>query len=97
MIREEVFEFINRRFPSNSNHNWITENCYYFALILKDRFEGEIYYDVITEHFVTKIEDSFYDYNGLYKEEECPHIIKWSEFESYNNKQLKRVIKDCVK
>lgn len=97
MIKEEVIEFLARRFPTDKDNNWLTGNCYYFALILKERFQGEIYYDVIKGHFITKIEDSFYDYTGVYSEEECSHFIKWSEFESYDNKQLKRVINSCIK
>ena len=37
---QEVMEFIQRRFPKDSN--WTNGNCYYFALILSDRFNGTI-------------------------------------------------------
>lgn len=37
----KIEEFINRRFPNDCN--WLSGNCYYFAIILKDRFpEGNI-------------------------------------------------------
>ena len=38
-----------------------SKNCYYFAMILKDRFNGEIYYDVINGHFLTLIKYKLYD------------------------------------
>lgn len=38
--------------------------CYYFAIILKERFpEGEIFYN-ITNHFVFKYNNEFYDITG---------------------------------
>ena len=58
IIIDEVLEFIYRRFPKDSD--WVNGNCYYFSLILQDRFPGgEIYYDVIDGHFL-------YCYNGKY-------------------------------
>lgn len=64
---ELVQDFINRRFPSPyaSDARWTCGNCYYFSLILKDRFKGSIYYDVIHGHFLTLIDGSFYDATGL--------------------------------
>jgi len=46
-----VLEFIHRRFPQDSN--WLTGNCYHFALILSSVFNGDIFYDVVAGHFVT--------------------------------------------
>ena len=43
---DEVLEFIRRRFLQDCH--WRDGNCYYFALILKDRFpESRIVYDAI--------------------------------------------------
>lgn len=66
----EILEFITRRFPQakNSDSNWLNGNCYYFSLILKDRFSShkpEIYYDVINGHFLTLIKDTLYDASGI--------------------------------
>lgn len=45
---DPVKEFIDRRFKADCN--WLNGNCYYFALILSDRFPGgTVYYDVIYE------------------------------------------------
>ena len=38
--------------------------CYYFALMLQDRFLGEILYDPVIGHFITKIDSRFYDITG---------------------------------
>ena len=65
-MREQVLEFIYRRFPDDCH--WTDGNCYYFACILKARFEeGEIWYDAVDGHFVFKLEDLFFDWNGSYQ------------------------------
>ena len=38
--------------------------CYYFAVILQERFGGEILYEPIEGHFITKIGCSYYDIRG---------------------------------
>lgn len=53
MKKDKVLEFIERRFPTDSR--WMNGNCYFFALILKDVFGGEIFYEVIAGHFVCMI------------------------------------------
>lgn len=39
-------------------------HCYYFAVILKERFNGVILYDKENGHFVTKIDNNIYDITG---------------------------------
>lgn len=84
---DQVLEFIKRRFPKavTSDANWLHGNCYYFALILKDRFatkDPTIYYDVIHGHFLTQIKDKLYDANGIvYK-------LSTSELEKINTTKL---------
>ena len=59
-----VLEFIHRRFPVDCH--WLDGNCYYFALILLDRFPiGKILYDVIDGHFVCEIDGVKYDWSGV--------------------------------
>jgi hypothetical protein len=84
-----VIEFINRRFKSDCK--WKNGNCYYFALILKDRFNGEIYYDVIDGHFVCKIEDKYYDWEGIY--ETTNVVVNWNNFDIYDRLQKQSIIK----
>lgn len=92
----EVLEFIHRRFPMNSN--WLDGNCYYFAIILKDRFpEAIIYYEVIYCHFVVKISGYYYDWSGLLENVDEQHLVPWCAFEVYDAIQYKRVIQDCIK
>lgn len=90
----EIIEFINRRFPEDSN--WLTGNCYYFSLILKDRFPGgSVFYDVINGHFVFKYKGSYYDWTGMVKSN--GYLIEWDKFDEYDLNQKQVIIRDCIK
>lgn len=92
MLTEEIELFIQRRFPNDSN--WCDGNCYYFALILSNRFDGDIYYDSIRGHFVCKINDKFYDYHGEYKDLE--NLILFNDINSRDEKWYKNLVRDCI-
>lgn len=89
----EVLEFIRRRF-SNDCH-WLDGNCYYFAMILRERFDGVIMYDVIRGHFVTQIDGFLYDWRGIVDESDGK-FIEWYRFNEYDSLQLERVVEDCI-
>lgn len=91
-MHDKILDFIKRRFPHDCN--WTTGNCYYFALILYDRFEGEILYDVILGHFVFKYEDKIYDWNGV--NTECKNLIPWADLNNYDKQVYRRIIRDCI-
>ena len=89
----EIQEFIQRRFQSDCD--WISGNCYYFSLILKDRFpDGIIYYDVIDGHFVFKYHESYYDWSGEIHPEGC--LVEWDKFDEYDSSQKQVIIRDCI-
>lgn len=92
-MQNEVLDFIHRRFPINND--WVSGNCYYFARILNARFGGTIYYDVEIGHFVTEINGKFYDWNGEVPENDDLYVL-WSNFDSYDQCQKMRIIKDCI-
>lgn len=95
---DEVEEFIRRRFPDDCR--WLTGNCYYFAVILKDRFpEGEIYYDVIDGHFLFKLGIGFYDYEGHAYYDAYPtnkDFVPWDKFDEYDPIQKEVIVRDCI-
>lgn len=92
-MKNKILEFIQRRFPTDCK--WTTGNCYFFALILQSAFGGEIYYDVINGHFITKIKADFYDWTGQVKNYGV--LVKWNDYENYDHFQKERIIRDCVK
>lgn len=91
---DPIIEFINRRFGKDCN--WLNGNCYYFAIILKERFpQGEIYYDVINCHFVFKYGLNFYDWSGIVKPSHDTY--KWSTFKvDYDSLVADRIIRDVI-
>ena len=94
--KNEVVEFIHRRFPVDCH--WLDGNCYFFALILLDRFPiGKILYDVIDGHFVCEIDGVKYDWSGVVEETGEHHWVEWDKFYQYDNLQHARVVKDCTR
>ena len=89
-----VVEFIRRRFPEDCR--WLDGNCYYFAVILRDRFPaGRILYDVVAGHFVTEIGGVRYDWSGVVDDLGRKYVA-WDEFEAYDRPRYERVVEGCV-
>lgn len=92
-MQDEVLEFINRRFKKDCK--WVDGNCYYFAIILKDRFpKGSICYDVIYGHFVFLYKNRLYDWTGLYNN--AGNLVEWDKFKEYDSLVYERVVRDCI-
>lgn len=92
--KQEILEFIRRRFPNDNG--WLTGQCYYFALILKSRFQlGEIMYDVINGHFVYYEDGQYYDWSGCINPD--GYYVIWEKFDEYDSLQKERIIEGCIK
>lgn len=92
---DEVIEFIKRRFPYDNN--WLNGNCYYFALILHDRFpSSEIWYDCVVGHFIIKYNNIFYDWHGIYTPLDFNNLVKWTEYKSIDSAHYARIIRDVI-
>lgn len=90
---QSILSFIQKRFPKNCN--WTSGNCYYFSLILKDRFPGgQIIYEPVVGHFMYKLENKCYDYLGAHKVPEFFYI--WEELEKQDKKLYSRLQRDCL-
>ena len=90
----EVENFIKRRFPQDCN--WLNGNCFYFALILQERFGGEIYYDPIEGHFFCKIKNKFYDWRGSHKSINIKDLILWKNYKQIDSLHWERIWRDVV-
>lgn len=92
-MENKVLEFIFRRFKDDCK--WLDGNCYYFAVILKDRFpKGKMYYDVIYGHFVFEYQNKYYDWTGIVKQ--FGYLVEWDKFDEYDSLQKERIIKACI-
>lgn len=79
-------EYFKRHDKNNAVENtFLYDQCYYFAIILKERFNGVILYD--TEgHFVTKIEDHLYDIRGDVTDEyKDKKLLTYDELKELDN------------
>ena len=100
MIAQEVLEFIERRFKQDCN--WKTGNCYYFAVILSERFKNYnpiIYYDSLEGHFITWINGIFYDWSGAVAfsdEYVSKYIKKWSDLREEDPIWSNRIVRDVI-
>ena len=100
MVAQEVLDFIERRFKTDCN--WKTGNCYYFAIILSERFrkyDPVIYYDTADGHFITKINGIFYDWSGALAfsdEYVSKYIMKWSDLCNEDPIWSDRIIRDVI-
>ena len=94
-MKEEILEFIHRRFPNEDN--WLTGNCYWFAYILTARFYPylQIYVFPIQNHFVVKDPDGrFYDWSGEVFPKETP--LTHAEAYGYDIEWANRLKRDCI-
>lgn len=93
---QEILEFIHRRFKVDNN--WTNGNCYFFAIILKERFpQGIIYYHSVIGHFILKVEDNYYDFTGkcAYNEEDAPYLLSLDELKQ-DELWYARIRRDCI-
>ena len=98
MAENHVLTFIDKfkfRHGKELEDIFMSGNCYYFALILKERFYGTIYYLPIANHFVCKIDKDYYDITGKAAMQETPY--RWDEYCITNKKHAARVTRDCIK
>ena len=97
-MKNEVLEFIERRFPEDCN--WTTGNCYHFAAILKNCFSGSIVYDPVEGHFLflNNFDHQYYDHTGIriYEEEYSKNFVDWKTLPYTDILWYKRLLRDCV-
>ncbi len=92
-IENKILEFIHRRFPIDCN--WLNGNCYYFSVILKNRFpQASLWYDVVLGHFVTLIDGKYYDWTGIVEPD--GYLVKWNDFDDYDSLQKQTIVRDCI-
>lgn len=92
-MEKEIKDFIARRFPVDCD--WLTGNCYYFALILSNRFSLDIYYLPVEGHFVVGDGKNYYDWRGCVNSliEEKPMTLNDIYYE--DPAHYIRIMRDC--
>lgn len=96
-MTNEVLQFIkNFKFAHKEQleHIFMSGNCYYFAVILKDKFNGQIYYLPNKNHFICKINNEYYDITGNASMNETP--IEWNTFIHKYPKEYIKIKRNCI-
>lgn len=79
----DIMDFISnfkKSFPQDLIESFFTEsNCYHFAVIMKNLFDGTIIYDFDRDHFSLEYNNKYYDITGEIEEPFSGHI--WDDME----------------
>ncbi len=107
-MNNDILKFI-QRFPiydektgAESIDDWMGHNDYYFARILKTRFKGEIWYNLVNCHFLFRYFDNFYDWSGLRAEydlnepDTMDNMIQWSKLKKFDRSRYERICRDVI-
>ena len=89
-----VLDFINKFLAYEENEvllkTFTSGFCYYFAIILRERFGGEVVYDPIEGHFLLLLEGLLYDITG---EATAKHKVYYCPLEW---KAEKSIVNGCI-
>lgn len=93
----EVRAFISR-FTNNGKSKEVIDAfsygcCYWFAHILRARFDGDIVYDEIENHFATWINGRIYDITGDITGKY--EMLPWVGYD-YDESLRNRIVRDCI-
>lgn len=88
-----VNQFIS--YFNESRNLFLNGMCYYFALILKERFGGEICYSPVDNHFFSRIGNRLYDASGDVTDIYTV-FIPWDEYINIDPIHADRIIKSCI-
>lgn len=74
--------------------------CYWFASILNERFSGDIYYDIVENHFLyyDEFTDCIYDIRGNLgkaKDTIYQNLVRWDTYDDESHRY--RIVQHCIK
>lgn len=98
-MKNEVLKTINEfKFADSAaiEYKYMCGDCYVFARALAEKFQGKIYYLAIDNHFITQIEDEFYDIRGKVPDEEIYECYEWQHYKKFDPLDADRVEYYCI-
>lgn len=96
-MREKILDFIAHFQRPDTIEVFTNGMCYWFAVILLERFGGEILYTQVPGHFVCKVDDILYDVTGDVTEQYMDGLIPWESMQDYDDLLYERLLRDCVR
>mgnify|MGYP006379771933 CR=1 FL=1 len=92
---ENVWHFI-KTFAA-AHDTFLYGNCYWFAFILQNRFNGTILYDEIDNHYLCEINGRIYDVRGEVTDfYSNVNLINWNDMLFKDPVLYKRLVRDCI-
>lgn len=104
-----VENFINdmkSRFSKELEHVFYNGYCYWFALILAERFKGEVWFNPKLVHFAAHIDNNLYDIYGKItpgisptgEKDYSEHTwFEWGQFQINNHEMVESIVDSCIK
>lgn len=71
--------------------------CYWLAVILADRFKGDIWFNPCIVHFAAKIDGKLYDIYGQIDDTTSPFWVSWEEFQYQHQEAVESIVNSCIK
>ena len=97
MTKNKVIKEFIHFFKSYNKDNVLEDTflkgyCYQFAVILRERFDGEIFLEPVEGHFVTKINSRYWDIRG-----DVTNLYKDKNLQSKDSYlRMDNVVKGCI-
>lgn len=110
MKKNKVELFIDKMkevFPEEIQFVFYRGFCYWFAFILANRFNGEIWFNPKIVHFACKIENELYDVYGHVDAGYSPvsgeydgsenDWQSWEHYQLWNHEAVEGIVQSCIK
>lgn len=100
-MNDEILYFINQ-FTNDGKSDQVVDcftngNCFWFAIILGlrfDKYDSDLVYDEVMNHFGTKIGDEVYDITGIVTDKYTWE--DWGIIAKRDKLHRDRIIRDCI-
>jgi hypothetical protein len=97
-MREKILDFIAHFQRPDTIEVFTNGMCYWFAVLLRERFGGDILYNMAVGHFVCDIDGELYDVTGDVTEQyNYDPMVYWDALPEYDNLLYERLMRDCVR
>lgn len=96
----KVIQFINdlkKVSPLIIEYTFYEGYCYWLALILANRFKGDIWFNPDIVHFAAKIDDKLYDIYGQIDDKQSTHWMSWEDFQYQHQEAVESIVRSCIK
>ena len=105
-VEKFIYNFFQRSpQPEVCRDLFLHGNCYWFAVILKERFRNRlptIWYDNINNHFYVEMRKVLYDARGAFRPthqltiDEYDAFYIWEDYKKFDRLHASRITEQCI-